>query len=78
MKRITSLNQAIDLAVRRQEHRQVDAKLSIEVNGEAWTCYTVSISYRDILCYCDQGTATLLIDSYGDRHVAELFDWETN
>jgi len=74
-KRITSLKQAIDISVGTNGFGERNAQFDIEVENETWTCYAVAISHRDILCYCDQGTATLLVDSYGERHLAELFDW---
>jgi hypothetical protein len=30
---------------------------------------------REILCMTDDLTYTWFIDSYGDRHTVELFDW---
>ena len=54
------------------------AEFDIEVDGKTWNVNTVSISHRDILAYCKQGTATFLVDSCGDRNIAELFDWETD
>lgn len=74
-KQITELNQAIELSVSSKRIGEQDAGFKIEVDGQTWDCYTVSISHRDVLCYCEQGTATFLVDSYGDRNVAELFDW---
>ncbi len=78
MKTIISLKQAIDLSLDGKTSGEIDAKFNIEVENKMWSVYTVSISHRDILCYCDEGAATLLIDSYGDRNTAELFDWEVN
>ena len=73
---MNSLNQAIEASFKNKLGYEADAEFSIEVEGEAWRVYTVSIDVRDILCFCDKGTATFLVDSYGDRNVAELFDWE--
>lgn len=78
MKRITSLNHAIGLSLDGKTSGEIDAQFNINIEGKAWSCYTVSISRRDILCYCNEGTATYLVDSYGDRNVAELFDWGAN
>lgn len=75
MSKLKSLKQAIDLSLKGGQVGEVDCNFKIGVEGETWTVYTVSIAYRDIFCYADKGTATFLIDSYGDRHMAELFDW---
>lgn len=76
MKRIKSLKQAVDMSIDGAILGEIDADFKIDVQSETWSCYTVSICYRDIFAYCDKGTATLLVDSYGDKHVAELFNWE--
>ena len=71
-----SFNQAIEHAVGTKVRGELDAQFKIEVEGETWTCYTVTIADRDILCFCDQGHASFLVDSYGQKHVAELWEWE--
>lgn len=76
MNPITSLAQAVDLSLDGNTFGEIDAQFEVEVEGKAWSCYTVSISHRDILCYCEEGTATFLVDSYGGQNRAELFDWE--
>lgn len=73
--KILSLKQAVDLSIDGKTTGEKNARFEIEVEGKTWSVYTVSISHRDILCYCNQGCATFLVDSYGDRNVAELFDW---
>lgn len=72
---VTKLKQAVDLSLDGKTEGEIDADFIIDVDGMTWNVYTVSISHRDILCYCDKGTATFLVDSYGDRHVPELFGW---
>lgn len=73
-KPIKSLGEAIDLALGSRDLTR-SASFKFDVEGETWIVYEVSISHRDILCFCDRGTATFLVDSYGERNVAELFDW---
>ena len=68
-------NTLIDTSVNSSEQREFDVNLSITVEGETWKAYTAYVSHRDILLSCDKGTATYVVDSYGDRHTAELFDW---
>lgn len=75
--KITTLQQAIDASLNDKLcGHEIDADLSIEIEGRVWKVYTVAISHRDILCYCDKGWATYLVDSSGDKHTAELFDYE--
>ena len=66
----------IDHAVNGSKQRSFNLSLSIDVDGETWTAYGAEVSHRDILLFCKQGTATFVVDSYGDRNVVELFDWE--
>jgi hypothetical protein len=74
-KQITKLKEAVEISVGKTGFGERMAQFDIDVEGKTWNCYAVSISHRDILCYCDQGIATFLVDSYGERHVPELFDW---
>lgn len=76
MKRINSLSQAVELSLDGKTEGEIDARFKIEVEGDAWSVYTVHISHRDILCYCNEGIATFLVDSYAGRNWVELFDWE--
>ena len=71
-----TLDQAIQASIEDETVGEQDASFTINVEGETWKCYTVGISYRDLLCYCDKGIATLLVDSIGDKHTFELFHWE--
>ncbi len=69
------LAQAIDLSLK-PKPGSYPAKFSIFVDGDTWDIHEVSIAYRGILCSSDKGYATLIVDTYGSRSVAELFDWE--
>ena len=73
---IKTLNQAIAASLNDSTLGYKEASLTIDVCHELWTCYAIEVSYRDLLLYCDKGTATMLVDTYGSRHTAELFDWE--
>lgn len=55
---------------------ELDCDITLSVNGEYWKAYSVSVSYRDLLFYTDQGTVTYLIDSYSHGDYAVLHDWE--
>ena len=58
------------------ESNELDCDITLSVNGEYWKAYSVSVSYRDLLFYTDQGTVTYLIDSYSHGDYAVLHDWE--
>ena len=58
------------------ESEELDCDITLSVNGEYWKAYSVSVSYRDLLFYTDQGTVTYLIDSYSHGDYAVLHDWE--
>jgi len=75
---IANLNQAIDISIKplSKQLGEHDAEFTINVRDETWHCYSVSISHLDVLCYCTEGIATYLVDTYGDRATCELFDWE--
>jgi len=50
--------------------------IELDVDGHVVRPYSCVITHRDIFFYFPGGNATYLVDSYGDRNVAELFDWE--
>ena len=58
------------------ESHEIDCDITLSVNGEYWKAYSVSVSYRDLLFYTDQGTVTYLIDSYPHGDYAVLHDYE--
>lgn len=58
------------------ESEELDCDITLSVNGEQWKAYAVSVSYRDLLFFTDQGTVTYLIDSYPHGDYAVLHDWE--
>ena len=66
----------IDYAVNDKPQKEFNVTIPIQVNNETWDAYAAAVSHRDILFYCKQGTATYLVDSYGDKNTVELFDWE--
>ena len=58
------------------ESEEIDCNITLSVNGEQWKAYSVSVSYRDLFFYTDQGTVTYLIDSYPHGDYAVLHDYE--
>lgn len=73
---IKNLSDAVELSLKVKRQVQKSCDFSILVQNETWKVYDLSIVSREILCFCDKGTATFLVDSYGQRTVVELFDWE--
>lgn len=73
---IKSLSEAVELSLKVKRQVEKSCDFSILVQGENWRVYDLSIVSREIFCFCDKGTATFLVDSYGQRSVVELFDWE--
>ena len=71
-------NKLIETAVKTKTQRTFNVTLLLRVNGETWKSYNADVSHRDILFYCDKGTCTYLVDSIGDKHTVELFDWNEN
>lgn len=73
----TNLKDLIELAVNYDdESLEVDCNIDLEVDDVEYNAYSVSISNRDLLFYTDKGAIQYLVDSYGDRHTAVLYDCE--
>ena len=73
---IKSLEQAVKLSLKARDTKDYDAKFDVKIGNNTWSVYEVYIASRDILCLCDQGTATFLVDTYGnDKSFAVLHDW---
>ncbi len=66
----------INTAVSTNTQKSFNVCLPLNVDGETWEAYGAEVSHRDILFFCKQGTATYLVDTYGEKHTTELFDWE--
>lgn len=58
------------------DSNELDCNITLSVNGEYWKAYSVSVSYRDLLFFTNQGTVTYLIDSYPHGDYAVLHDYE--
>lgn len=52
--------------------------LKLDVNGQTWVAYEVSIAHGDLLFFTEKGCATYLVDNYGGEAVVTLHDWEEN
>lgn len=68
----------IDHAVNGTKQQSFNVALKIEIDGQTWNAYGAEVAHRDILFFCKEGTATFVVDSYGDRHTIELTDWEVS
>jgi len=66
----------VELSTKVNKHKALNVNIDLEINGETWKAYHVDVANRDLLFACDKGTCTYFVDTYGTRHVAELFTWE--
>lgn len=66
----------VDHAVNGTKQRSFNVSLKIEVDGKTWNAYGAEVCCREIMFFCKEGIATFVVDSYGDRHTTELFNWE--
>lgn len=57
----------INAAVNSVSSKSFNVSLKLDINGETWDAYGAEVSYRDILFFCKQGSATYVVDTYGDR-----------
>lgn len=71
-----TLSQLVELSLKTTKQKTFSVNFNIKIKDELWKVHEASVAHRDILLYCDKGTATFLVDSYGDNHIATLFDWE--
>lgn len=66
----------INHAVNSETQRSFNVSLEITVGEETWSTYGADVSHREILFFCKEGTVSYVVDTYGDRHTVELFDWD--
>lgn len=48
--------------------------IQLKHDGKTYKAHEVSVAHRDLLFFTDSDTLNFVVDSYGDRHVAELFN----
>ena len=69
-----SFEELVELSVKHKGQNKYLACDIILIDDEKeYKAHEVSICNRDLLFFTDKGTLNYVIDSYGDRHVAELF-----
>ena len=73
-----TLNKLVEMSVTIQDPLNVVCEIPLNIEGETWLAYECDVSYRDLLFHCDKGVVTYLVDSYGDKHIAVLHDWESD
>lgn len=71
-----SFDDLVEIASSGKKIGEVDCKVTLNVGGRKLNAYTAHLAKYEILFYCDGGTASYVIDMYGDRARAELHDWE--
>lgn len=78
MKTFTDFEEIVDFSVKYTKENEEFSVENVElvIEGKKFYPYTVSICNRDLLFYCEQGTINFVVDSYGDDHMAEAFDWD--
>jgi len=57
-----------------RDNEEFDCDVVLSVDGIDYKAYSVSIAKNDLLFYTKHGTITYLIDHYGDRNVASLYE----
>lgn len=72
------LQDLIDLSVKTKKQKEVETTNSFMIEGAQWISYACMVSHRDLLFLCDRGTITVLVDSYGERNIGEVFSWEAD
>lgn len=71
-----SFNDLVDLSVNYDgDNLEVDCSLTLNVKGIDLQAHACSVSNRDLLFYCNEGTVTYLVDVYNGTARAELYDW---
>lgn len=65
----------IETAVSTNKQKSFNVTMELKIQNETWSAYGAEVSHRDILFFCKEGTATYLVDTYGDKNTVELFDW---
>lgn len=73
---ITNIKQCIEKSLVAKGPRELKAKLQVTVDNQVWNAYTVAMNHREFTLFCEEGTATYVVDTYGDKSTCELFDWE--
>lgn len=75
---IKDLETCIKLSLKANESKEYTCNVDLVIEGNIWKAHTVTISHRDIMFYCNEGDVTYLVDSYGDKHLAVLHDWNND
>jgi hypothetical protein len=72
---MNTFNKLIDMATDYTgESTELDCNLSLSVDGDVYHAYAVSVAPRELLFYCDGATVEYVIDIYGDKSIAEVYN----
>lgn len=64
-------------SIKAKSNKSVPCNLTLEVDGEEFKAYEVSISNQDLLFFTEKGTLNYLVDNYGNGKImVELFNIE--
>lgn len=72
------LDYYIEKSLSEKNTRSLECDLTLRTDDTKYHAYEVSIAHRDLLFYTDKGTLNYVIDSYGDRHTAELYSIDSD
>ena len=73
-KRLDTIEQVIELALKADESKEYDCVIDLEEDGIKYSAYGVFVSFREMTFLCKDVTLTYMVDTYGDRHTIELFE----
>ena len=74
---ITDMQDLINLSINwTGESEELDCDITLREENHTFKAHTVSVCNRDLLFYTDKGYFNYVVDSYGDNHIIELFDFE--
>lgn len=56
--------------------KSYECNILLEVDGEKFRAYEVSVAHQDLLFFTEKGTVNYVVDNYSGRPVIELFSVE--
>lgn len=66
-----------ELSLKNKPSKSIECDLTLDVDGEKFRAYEVSIANQDLLFLTEKGTLNYLVDDYGNGKImVELFNIE--
>jgi len=70
-----TFKQLVDYSVRyKGPTKELDCNIELKVDGKTFNAYSVSVSNRDLLFYCDNCSITYLVDNISGNDLAVLHE----